>query len=448
MSTGGGSPEGSGRNDVLWDVIDDHLEEAEFLTEQWLLAARSPRFSLALLQSSLERRLEAHLDALVVGSAAVADEVLWTSITEAELGQEGRFAACGLALMADGAPASVDRAIQGLVTASKPKVRNGLQKALAMTDRSDAEEPVRLALYAADAPEVQAALLAALAARRIDPGPILGAMLSESRPPAVRLAAAQAACGAADRNPFFSAVEALLTGDDPDLRAAALRTGLIWSSRTAWRACSHLAEQGNGPALLYLAMLDGPAALPVLLRWLDVAGRRQDALFALGFTGLRDAADACLPYLDDKDLPVARLAGEALAAITGLPLDDSELAVDRPPAAPDQLPSLEDDLAEDLLPTPIDALPMPIAANVRKWWSERRVAFTLGERYLRGQRFGRDTIEEALRTGPLRRAGPLACEIAIRSGGEIQMPALRLRCAPPALPARLDGALHRPPRWR
>ncbi len=448
MSTGGGSPAVSGRNEVLWDVIDDHLDEAEFLTEQWLLAARSPRFNMALLQSSLESRLEAHLDALAVGGAAVADEVLWTSITEAPLGQEGRFAACGMALLADRAPASVDRAIQGLVTASKPKVRNGLQKALAMTDRSDAEEPVRLALYAAGAPEAQAALLAVLAARRVDPGPILGAMLSESRPLAVRAAAVQAATSTADRNPFFSAVEALLASEDPDLRAAALRTGLIWNSLAAWRACSHLAEQGNGPALLYLAMLDGPAALPMLLRLLDVVGRRQEALFALGFTGLRDAADACMPYLDDPDLPVARLAGEALAAISGLPLDDSELCLDRPPTAPDELPSLEDDLAEDLLPTAIDALPVPVAANVRKWWSERRVAFTPGERYLRGQRYGRDAIEEALRTGSLRRAGPLACEIAIRSGGEIQMPALRLRYALPALPAHLDRDLQRPPRWQ
>jgi len=100
------------------------------------------------------------------------------------------------------------------------------------------------------------------------------------------------------------------------------------------------------------------------------------------------------------------------------------------------------------MPTPIDALAVPIADNVRRWWSERKAAFAEGQRYLRGQPFGRDAIQDALRRGTLRRGGPLACEIAIRSGGETQLPALHLRYPAPDLPPRLDGVLHRPPRWR
>jgi len=70
--------------------------------------------------------------------------------------------------------------------------------------------------------------------------------------------------------------------------------------------------------MVYLATLDGPAALPVLTSSLAMEGRRPDALFALGFTGLRDAVEACVPYLDDAEPPIAKLAGEAVAAITGV----------------------------------------------------------------------------------------------------------------------------------
>ena len=443
--TGGATTDGE---NILWEVVDDHLDEAEFLTEQWLLAARSPRFGLALLKSTLERRLEAHLDGLVVGGEVVAQQLLWTAIGEGTIGFEGRFAACGLALLADRARPTVDPLLQALASARKPKVRHGLHKALVMSDRRDLDEPTRLALYAADSPEVQTALLAILAARRVDPGPILGAMLSDARPAPVRGAAAQAAVAAADRGALYPVIESLLTSGEAAVRAAALRTGLIWNLVTAWRSCAAQAAAGHADAMLYLAMLDGGAAMPLLTSALSSPERRADALFALGFTGLRDAADACLPSLDDPELPIARLAGEALAAITGVPLDDPQFGAPRAAAPQGELPKLADDLREELMPTPIDSLPVPVAANLRRWWSERRAAFAGGQRYLRGQPFNKDTLQEALRTGPLRRSGPLACEIAIRSSGETQLAALHLRYPDPDLPPRLDSALHRPPRWR
>jgi uncharacterized protein (TIGR02270 family) len=433
---------------ILWEVADDHLDEAEFLTEQWLLAARSPRFNPEVLRETLEARLEAHLDGLVVGGDVVATQLLWSAIGEGTIGFAGRFAACGLALLADRARPTVDPLLEALTTARKPKVRDGLQKALVMTDRRDIDEPVRLALYAAESPEVQATLLAILAARRIDPGPILSAMLADARPAVVRGAAAQAAAATTARGALYPVIESLLTSDEAAVRGAALRTGLIWNLISAWRSCAAQAAAGRADAMLYLAMLDGPAAVPLLTTALSSPERRADALFALGFTGLRDAADACLPWLDDPELPVARLAGEAVAAITGIPLDDPQFGAPRPTTAQSALPALADDLREELMPTPVDALPVPIAVNVRRWWSERRAAFAGGQRYLRGRPFTRDTLQADLRTGPLRRSGPLACEIAIRSGGDIQLAALRLRYPDPDLPSRLESALHRAPRWR
>lgn len=435
---------------ILWEILDDHLDEAEYLTEQWCLAARSPLFSLTLLQDRLEKRLGAHLDGLAVGGEVVAQKLLWSSIAEGALGQEGRFAACGLALLADRAPGVVDRLIAALVAERKPKVRNGLAKALAMSDRGDIDEPVRLALYATDRPEVEAALLAVLAARRVDVGPIVGTLLSDTRPPAVRAAAARAAAAATSaQSSLFPAIEALLGHDDEAIASAALRTGLIWGSRTAWRVCEARAAAGQADAMLYLAALDGPAAMPLLTKAVAVERSRPDALFALGFAGLRDAAEACLPYLDAPEPHVARLAGEAVSAIAGVSLEDPALGARRPAKpANDRLPALADDLAEDLMPKPVDALPVPVAANLRRWWKEHHAELAGGQRYLRGQPFGRDAIEHALHAGPLRRTGLLAFELAVRSRGEIKLPALRLRLPKVDLHPSLDSALRRPLKWR
>jgi len=433
---------------ILWDVVEDHLDEAEFLIGQWLVAARSPRFSLELLQTTLERRLDAQLDGLAVGGSEVADGLLWATLEDGSIGSEAFFTACGLGLLADETGSAAPRLIDLLNTTDKPKVRNGLRNAFLLGGSPATIEAVRLALYASDSPPVQAAILAVLAARRIDPGPILGPLLE--RDAEVRAPAVQALAAAPDsaRGSLLPRVEQLLADDAPGVRAAARRTGLIWNLEPAWRSCAAQAQAGAPDALLYLAMLDGAAALPWFASGLASPERRPAVLFALGFTGLPEAVDLCLPWLDDPEIAVARLAGEAVGTITGLELDDSRYATRRKPQPAQDLPPLEDDLREDLMPTPVDMLPVPIAGAIRDWWSERRSAFTAGRRYLYGHPFTVNTVQAALLIGPLRPTGALACELAIRSAGETQLPALHLGYPSPTLPPRLESALHRPPRWR
>jgi uncharacterized protein (TIGR02270 family) len=428
---------------VLWDVVEEHLDEATFLLNLWLGAARSPRVSLTQLQKNAEPRLIAHLDGLALGGEAVADQRLWPMFEKKAKAKMPRVAAAASALLLDPSTTIRDRLLEILRTTEAPAVRDGLARAFEVTARNDVDEPLRMTLYATEGAATQAVLLSVLAARRVDPGPIVATLLAKEDPDLLR-AALTAAAASEDRARHRNLVETHLSHDLPAIRGAALRTGLIWNLRAAWQACFTEARAGRSEAMLFLAMLGDARDLSTLLDALGSDERRKAALFALGFSGRVEALDACLPFLDHADPHVAKLAIEAVAGITGLPLYDQPFVQ----AAEDddgELPPLEEDLAIDLTPKPLDELPRPNAAEVRKWSSGRRASFAAGQRYLRGLLVSAASAELALADGPLRRSGALACEIAIRSGGRVKVPALHLAYPRPALSAEL--ALHRQPGW-
>jgi uncharacterized protein (TIGR02270 family) len=424
----------------LWDMVDEHLDESEFLLEQWLAMARSARFSRDHLQKTLEPRLIAHLDALAVGDAPVAERRLWPLFAPDSEGEPLRVAAAALAWLMDPA-APPQRLTQALVTCRNPAVQSGLAIAFQLCPRSDIDEPLRLGLYEAAEPSEQKALLAALAARRVDPGPILTTLLGSAD--ASLLRAALAAASTAQPGPYRHLLEAHLDHPDRAARAAAIRTGLIWNSQAAWRACLVEARAGAPDAMLLAALLGGAEQVPMLVAALSTP-HRPAALWALGFTGRSEAVEACLPLLADAE--AGGLAVEAIAGITGLPLFDPPFVQPPEDGEGDELPPLEEDLRSNLTPTPLDELPAPNGEKVQEWWAQARARFPAGRRFIGGQPLAPASLSAAISSGPLRRTGPLACELAIRSAGAIQLPALRLGHAPAPLPA--DFPLQRAPSWR
>ena len=429
---------------VLADVVEEHLDEAEFLFGQWSDGARSPRFSLADVRKTIEPRLAAHLDGLIVGEKAVADTLLWPALGD-DAESPARVAAAALALLAEPGAAVRDRLIETFRTTPAAPVREGLARAFKVSARDDLGEPLRLAVYATEDAAAQAALLGVLAARRVDAGPILNALLQRTEPDL--LAAALACAAASDRARLRQPVEARLAHPEASVRAAALRTAMIWNLQAGWRACATEARAGAPQAMVLLAMLGGPRDLPLLVDALRSTEHRKNALFALGCSGQVEAVDACLPFLADADAPTAKLAFEAIAAITGVALFDEPFVAPAPaePPADAPLPPLEEDLATDLTPAAHDELPLPNAAEVRKWWTSKRGSMAANQRYLRGMIVSAPSVQLALAEGPLRRTGPLALEIAIRSGGRTQLAALRIGQNAPVLPP--DLAMHRAPGW-
>jgi uncharacterized protein (TIGR02270 family) len=430
---------------VLWDVAEEHLDEAEFLVERWLAACRSPRFTAVDLQKTVERRLLAHLDGLVVGGHVVADSLLWPALAPEGDAPASRVAPAALALLAGGGAATGDRLIDILRTTASDPVRTGLELTLKIAAGADLDESLRKALYATDAPAAQRALLAILSSRRVNPGPILPPLLASTDPGV--LGGALAAAAAADRSTHRHLIETHLGSEVPAVAIPALRTALIWNLALAAKACVAHVRAGTAEAMVLLALLGGRGEVSELAACLKVPERRASALFALGFTGRIDAVEACLPFLDDTTPRVPGLAVEAIAAITGLLLYDPPFAEpgDGDAGGAAEPPPLAEDLERDLTPSPADELPKPNATEVRRWWSERRSSFNPDERYLLGMPLSAASLQAALRDGPLRRSGALCCEVAIRSGGRAQIPALRLASSAPALPA--DLGLHRQPGW-
>jgi uncharacterized protein (TIGR02270 family) len=431
----------SASTEILWDVVEEHLSEAEFLVDQWLAAGQSARLTLADLQRTTERRLLAHIDGLALGGAAVARETLLPVMADDSEAPAARVAAATLGLLSGGtSPATLAERLRG---GAPPEVVAGVAIGLHLTGRLDVDEPLRLALYASGDPGEQAAILSALIGRRIDPGPLAANLAAGGDAKLAALALTSLA--AAERSQFRAAVENQVTGEVNARAGAALRTALIWNLATAWRTCPSAARAGSLDAMLALALFGRPTELAPVLDALRAPATRAPALFALGFSGRPEAVDACLPFLDDE--AAAPLAAEAVAAVTGVPLFDPPFAA--PPKEgdeeDDELPPLEVDLQTDL-GTPSHAkLPVPQPTAYRDWWTKNHGRFAPGERYLRGRPLTAEALGAGLSAEPLRRRGPLAFELAVRAAGRVRIPSPRL--AQPALSLPPDLATHRPPAW-
>jgi uncharacterized protein (TIGR02270 family) len=431
--------------DILWPVVGQHLDEAEFLLEQWASPALRARLSLETMRRSIEPRLEAHLDGLAVGGQEAAARLLWPALrgeADADENTPERRLAAAAALVESGAAGGL-RSL--LAFAAEPEVEGGpgaaaVDQALEIASRAAVDELVRAALPGASPARLRG-LLGVLAARRADPGGALPALL-DARDPDVLQAALRAAAAvrSAAARPL---VAHLLRSNDRRLRATAIQVAVELGMEAGWRACIDRARRGDPRVLAPLALFGGPAELALVVEALADPKRREPALWALGFSGRVEAVDAAVPLLGGGER-TARLAGEVITSVTGLVIE-GEL---RRPAAPepDELPDLADDLRAGLRPDPADGLPIPAAEPAAAWWQANRVRFEPGARYLGGQPYAAGAVHHALARGPLRRFEVLALEVAVRTEGRVLVPRPRLGLALPAV-AALDGAdFQAPPR--
>src|SRR6186713_3314527 len=72
---------------ILWDIYEEHLDEAAFLLTQWEDAMKSAVYALPDVIVGPEERLAAHLDALVVGGKPVAEKLLFPALEGDDAGK-------------------------------------------------------------------------------------------------------------------------------------------------------------------------------------------------------------------------------------------------------------------------------------------------------------------------------------------------------------------------
>jgi uncharacterized protein (TIGR02270 family) len=403
------------RPDFFWHILEESLDEAEYLWARWERSLDSHDLPLQRVAFWIENRLRGSLDGVrTAGDAAVA------AVLEPGLASDsaGRVAASAYVLASMASAQSLDalgRALSSFAGPSLDAVRRG-------AERSDNPRVVTklTPLLQNGAPHAQAAVLDLCSFRAIAAGAPLSALL-ESPDPFTRAAAVRAARDVPALP--VAIVNRALGETDPHVLVAAIETGLWHGMSSAWELCLALCSTppvaaACRPLLALLAMSGSQRAERALLTALEHKELQRDAVFALGVWGRVPAIDACLALMREGRQP--RVAGEAFCAITGLDLAAAGLVVKEPEAP--EAPSLEDEnLDADLVSTIDEALPQPDIEGIAQWWQAHRHEFADKGRYLGGRLVDAAAMQDALLRGPCRRRHEIARELAIRSGGAFRV---------------------------
>jgi len=209
-----------------------------------------------------------------------------------------------------------------------------------------------------------------------------------------------------------------LSHSSPAMRIAAIESGIRQRQRQAWDAAREVAaegEAGSAGLLRLLAIFGKAADHRRVYDALSESGSARAAFWGLGHIGTREAAEHCLAAMQDPAL--ARLAGEAYAAITGIDLARERLTAKEPGDAPSLPPFEEEDLDADLVPHREDLWPFPDAAMCAAHWAKVGTAFAPNTRYVRGKPFGLDVLMAAIDKGPMLRRPDYALELYVRTNG-------------------------------
>jgi uncharacterized protein (TIGR02270 family) len=398
---------------ILWDVVEEHFEEAAFLFGQWESALYSPKFDLAGLEK-LEQRIEAHVDGLIVGGTEVARRILDPELTNGD--DPGRATVAALALLFTADQDIAGRIIDTAVRANEP-LQQALIRALVLVDLEFMDSILLNRFQTAGVASHRAALLETLTGRGIevelpdewsassDPN-LIGAVLDST----ARFA----------RNEWIALAEEHLTSSDP-VRAKALRAAIALDSDKAWCLCRELAQQPDAAdpdALVYIALLGKPTDHEILYKQLERPGNPEQALWALAYTGTLRAGDSSLNALESKNERVAKAAAEALSWIGGFDNTEQRFRAQAvEPGEQDTLPPLEvDDLDATLEPDGLDLLPVPNRAVIAEWWKQNRGCIAQQARNILGCAGG-SAVMHALEAGSLWRRHGLTFEMTVLSGG-------------------------------
>lgn len=380
-------------SDPLWEIVELHLDEAEFLWEMWEHSLVAPNYTLDEVARGPEERLFAHIDGLVVNGPLVALKLLIPALEDSE---PGRTTAAAAALLAGFGEPGVDAVFEAL--RELPEQRAALRRAIECAE-SPALRPRVRALLAEDD---EGLVLEAARALHFWGEP-LGEALTElllSDDPAARALALSASCDEPGGSSPARAIQAALAELDPVVVDAAIVAGARLGLAPAWaRARVRAGERDGGAAMLLLALRGEGTDGALLLHALSDRKRRAAALFALGFLGTPEAVDASTEWLDDE--AVGPLAGEVFAAVTGIDL------------AADGLVSSAPDTDEALVHTPERSLPRPEPMAVMQRWMKIRGEFVDGRRHVAGAPRSPAALLGALARGPMRRRPAIFLDLAL-----------------------------------
>lgn len=407
---------------ILWDVVEEHFDEATFLFDQFEKLLDHPMLTLADLERTVESRLLAHLDGLVVGGLPVAERLLIPALTQ--LGEDGaaRISAAALALIF----ARKHEPVCAALLHTDATVQRTVVRACLLAPSAEVDRWAQAAFVRVTEARIRAVLVPIISSKLDDKA--LAACLDSDDAPLV--AAAVRVAGRESRQTFGPKLVQFLKHADIQVQDAALLAGLAWGLPQARIACQQraLGPEPNADIMALYAMTTHPSPHPALINLLSRPTHRNAALFALGFCGHPDVVPVLIDQIKqtaESDPLAAKFAMQSIALITGMDLNDDAYATPSTKSddsddaeAQAALPEFEeDDLAANLIGIPEETLPLPNAAGIERFWQPAQTQFARTERYLRGQPFSEEASLAALQKGPLRVRHVLAWGLAVRTGG-------------------------------
>ncbi|WDT75869.1 MAG: TIGR02270 family protein [Candidatus Manganitrophus sp.] len=383
---------------ILIDILEEHLEEADFLFQQRTNALTDRAYDLDGL-AELEERLLAHLDGLVIGGKE-AWALLEPKLAGGEVGEV--FAAAFVALES-GEPARIEL-LQKTFGEGEGPLLDGIRHALRHTPSPEIEKIVRPSLHS-EKGAVRAAAIDLIGFRRLPlESRLLQAGLQEKDPLVV--AAAANAVGRLRLADLKNEIEGGLESDAASVRLEAMRAGLLLKSERALSRCRKAVQERveeGGEAILLLGLLGHPEDGPLLVNALGEAALARNAVMSLGLLGRAAGMEALIQCTADPKL--ARWAGEAVRTVTGVDLEKENLVAPKAEAKAEEEDELEDD--------PDEGLPVPDPAKVETWWRKNASRFDKKARYRKGQPYSPQKLIELLHTGTLPERHHAALEFAL-----------------------------------
>lgn len=397
------------------DLVDQSLEEAAFYWKRWEADLDSLTRNLDEVWSWTEDRLAGALDGVRVAGGRVVE------ITAAALHGEDLAARTAVAhVLAAKTPQPAREALAAAVRQAAGAPLQAMVRGIETAPLDGSFAPVTAALAGAG-PEHSAALCRIKAFRRVAPGREAAVALESNVPP-LQAQALRALARAADEAFAARAVSGGLKSDSPEVRRAAIGTGIRRSDTAAWQAAVELIRERHGdcaPFLSCVAALGSSEERELVIGALREPALQRAALFALAYIGTPQAIEICLTGM--REARLARAAGEAYCAITGAQLERDHLAAAEPAESPSPPPLEADDLDADLVPKAHELWPLPDLTAVQRHWQGIKRQFGAGARHFRGRPADPGTLMAALETGPMLRRADLALELAVRTGGRYDL---------------------------
>jgi len=375
---------------ILPAVVEQHRDDAALLASNRLDVVEGPNATLAYLDR-FDRRLMAHLDGL-----RLAGEEGWALCESGlETPSSGIVFAVTVRALQDRDEARLSR-VFALVQAM-PETRTGLLSAFEWV------EPTRLRGTVANLLRDRGGFrrmvgVAACAVHRVDPGLMSGELFRDVDL-SVRSRSLKAV-GELGLPDLTTSCIGALTDEDEDCRSWSAWSAVLIGDRD--RGLDALTRLGLLPGRdraralrLALQVMDTSAAHGVLQQLARSPHSARWLIQGSGIVG--DPAYVSWLIQKMRNLPVARVAGEAFSTIAGVHL--GQAALDRPAPQGFEAGPNDDPAAPNVEMDPDDGLSWPDVAKIEKWWAANSSRFVPGTRYFMGAPVTRERCIEVLKSG-------------------------------------------------